>query len=190
MGWSSDLKKVIKQVKKIPDIPDRVVGKLRDELDDLSAKVDKMDPVRLVAQLRLIIQQTVGSHFAALSSSMNAQFENVQKGVGATIDTRLGDFSADFVEDFGGQIRSMQKGFEKAMDRSLRSVKRLPNTMMKQFDEMREWTREMADKIASPLTDFIGSIWDRVLPWLVGVIAIALFPVYGPLLMSLFSIIF
>lgn len=160
MGLTDEVRRISRIVRQIPNIPKEVIKQLEYKLNKLGRKIDKIDPKTMLLKITKIINRTIGENFDRIAVGFN------------------------------DQVRAIQRSFEKTLDVVIETAKDIPQTVAQQLEEVKEWTREMAENVLDPVKGFIGSVWDRVLPWLVGIIAVILFPVYGPLLMTLFKIIF
>lgn len=162
MGIVDRLRSIYEQVKKIPGLPYEVYKKLKDKLNNIIDKVNNIDidPKDIIRKVTNAFNNTIGK-----------QFNRIQRG-------------------FNSQITKIQDHFESALDQVGATMTEIPNTIRDKFDDIKEWTSGMADNILNPIKSFASEQWSKILPWLVGIFATLMFPVYGPILMSLLRILF
>ena len=160
MGISDALSDILRQVKAIPGLPNEMYDKFKWRLVDIQQSLKNLDAQGIVTSVIEAVNSTIGERFRDLESGFSSQFNKIQKT------------------------------FETSLDAVTDTVAGLPETIAGQFNDIKEWTRSMLGNILNPVKDFMGSMWSTILPWLVGILAIVLFPVYGPLIKTIIGFIF
>lgn len=171
MGLTDQVKAILKQVKKVSGIPNSVVRKLEKEFDKIHDKMDDMNAMDAIEQFMVKMMKTLDRHFRMMERKMKGQLNKMNRSMTSALDV-------------------IQSEFEKGLTHINRTMADLGDDITEKLDEAVEFAAKLKDDIFEAMGPFVRKLWSKYMPYIIVVLAILLFPMYSPMLMVLFRLVF
>lgn len=171
MGISDNVKTILRNVKKIGGIPDKVMADVKKEMKKVHNKLDDMNAMAALEEFMTMIMLTLEKHFKAMERQASRKYNEMNRKMASSLGT-------------------IHDEFKKGIDNIHQGMKDMGDEMRYKLDQAVEFADKLKDDIFDAMGPFVKEIWSKYLPYIIVILAVLLFPTYSPILMVLFKLVF
>jgi phage-related protein len=171
MGIGDNVKTILRNVKKIGGIPDKVISDIKKELKKVHEKMDDINAMAALEEFMAMLMLSLEKHFRTMERRTRSGFNSMTRTVTSSLNTIQSEFEA--------------------------GIKNINNTMANLTTEMREgldeaisFAAKLKDDIFEAMGPFVKKLWSKYMPYIVVVLIVLSFPYLAPVLMPLFKMVF